>query len=150
MSETKTSIEDRLAAIEKALQQKPTNDATFTALSREERIANVLKDYDTQIDAKIKAAMEAREKAFDAKLAQLNAEKDIQDEEVLRRYLGVAKDQSLKMSDIPAIIKAMRKAALETEEPGKKTPAVQEKAGPEGNKPTNPFEEQYKHFSGGN
>jgi hypothetical protein len=86
--------------------------------------------------------MEAREKAFDAKLAAINAEKDLQDEAVLRKYLGVPNDQPLKASDIPAIVAAVRKAAVETTEK-QRGPAAQEKAGPTGNTKDDPFDKLF-------
>lgn len=44
---------------------------------------------------------------------------------------------------------AIRKAMLETSESGKKTPAALEKAGPEGNKPSNPIDKMYDNFGAG-
>jgi hypothetical protein len=115
-------------------------------------MAQVLDEYnhkkDAEFDAKLKAYDEARAKAFDEKLALYTKDAEVNDEEVLRRYLGVNKDETLKMSDLPRLVGALRKASLETSEPGKKTPAATEKAGPDGSKPTNPIDQIFDNYGG--
>jgi hypothetical protein len=145
-------MEERMAALEKAIADLSKTAEPYTAISRQERMANVLKEWNVQKEAednvKLKAMDEAREKAFDAKLAAYAKAADVQDEEVLRRFMGVDKDEPLKKSDLPHLISALRKAALETTEPGTRSPAsaAAEKAGPDGNTSENPFAKQLKEY----
>jgi hypothetical protein len=141
------TTDERIAAMEKAiaaLTEAHDAQAPFTASNRTERMSKVLMEYNAKIEAedeaKLKAYDEARAKAFDAKLAVMKATDDANDEEVLRRYLGINKDETLKMSDLPKMMTAMRKAMLESSEPQGKTPASMEKAGPDGNIKPDPFD----------
>ena len=154
MSEQPKTIEDRLVAMEKAIntlmEQKQTEEPfSATALSRQERMAKVLSEWNAQKEvddlAKIKAFDEARAKAFDEKFAAYKAETEKSDEEVLRRFLGVNKDETLKMSDVPKLLTALRKASLEKTEK-ERGPAATEKAGPEGNKPEDPIDKAFKPY----
>lgn len=92
-----------------------------------------------------KEAMEQELTVFKAKL-QEEREKIIKEneellEKALRTSLGVDKDLPVTQSQIREII---RKALLEETESQKRTPAPTEKAGPDGNKKPDPFDEMMK------
>lgn len=102
-----------------------------------------------RIEAVIKDALESKLKAMeaniDAKIEAILKAKEVEVEQALRKGLGVESDPVIHQSDL---ISAIRKASLETAETAKKTPAATEKAGPEGNKPTNQIDAIYDTYGG--
>jgi len=135
----------RLLQLEKAIHDLKTNNISHeTAQSREERLASIIKDVNEKNDQQMQEVLKAHTKAQDAKFAALLAEKDMQDESVLRQYLGVPKDVALKASDIPAIVVHLRKAMLENQENRSPTGKPLEKGNPDGTAKKDPFDEAVK------
>jgi hypothetical protein len=108
-------------------------------LNLEQRIMGVMKDV---IDAKIVAL----EKALDEKIDAILKSKEIEMEQALRKGFGLENDPVIHQSDL---VSALRKASLAQSEPSKKTPAAVEKAGPEGNKPTNALDAVFDKYTEG-
>lgn len=101
-----------------------------------QRIESVIKDV---VDQKL----DALEKAIDVKIETLLKGKEIEMEQALRKGFGLEQDPVIHQSDL---VSALRKAALEKTE-NTRSPAAAEKAGPEGNKPEDPFDKMLKPFT---
>jgi hypothetical protein len=99
-----------------------------------------------RVDAVIKAVLDKKlGKELDERVdkiveARLKA-KDIEIEEALRASFGVGKDKTLTEKDLPYIISAVRKAAVEKTEK-ERAPAI-EKAAPDGNKTPDPIDKLF-------
>ena len=114
--------------------EKTPDETTETAKALDfnltQRIEAVIKDV---FNLKIAAL----EKRMDNKIEELLKGKEVEMEQALRKGFGLDTDPVIHQSDL---VSAIRKAALENAETGKRTPAPTEKAGPDGNKTADPFD----------
>lgn len=99
-----------------------------------DRILHVVEDV-------MKAKMDNFEKKIDDKIDAILKTKEVEVEKALRKGFGLENDPVVHMSDL---IEYGRKQALEKAETGKRTPASETPAGPEGNTPQNPIDELFE------
>jgi len=114
--------------------KEETPSATEKAATFEQRIENVIKDV---LDVKLKALDLRIDKIIEDKLSA----KEIEVEHALRKTFGTETDPVIHVSDLKA---ELRKMTLDNVE--KRSPAATEKAAPEGNKPQDPIDEQFKQY----
>ena len=129
---------------EKKPVEKPEEEpkpAETSAQATESFTGRLQKAFDEALDLKLKAMEKRFDEMIDTKLKAL----EIEAEQVLRKGLGVSKDTPLTTADMPKLIQAVRKAALEKTE-NERTPVGTEKAGPEGNKPEDPIDNAFKPY----
>lgn len=121
-------------------EENKTESAQATAkaeeFSLEKRIETVIKDV---LEVKLKAL----EVAMDKKIEDILKNKEIEMEQALRKGFGLEQDPVIHQSEL---ITALRKAALEKTD-NTRSPAATEKAGPEGNKPEDPYDKMMKPYT---
>jgi hypothetical protein len=117
-------------------ENKPAIEQKEEEFSLEKRIENVIKDV---LEVKLKAL----EASMDKKIEEILKTKEVEMEQALRKGFGLEQDPVIHQSDL---VTALRKAALEKTD-NTRSPAAAEKAGPEGNKPKDPFDEMMKPWT---
>lgn len=118
----------------KPVEQKPMEkEAKPEELTLMARITAVIEDV-------MKSKLDTFEKKIDEKIEAILKSKEVEVEAALRKGFGLEQDPVVHMSDM---IEYGRKIALEKADTGKRTPAKEGGATPEGNLSTNPIDKMF-------